>query len=354
MPSSLSTSTCLGPPRDPAGRQVVLDRVLEHAAGVPGVVGAGLSSITPVSGSGWNGPVNVQGRGDTPERERMTFFNAITPGWLGTFGTTLKGGRDFDSRDIAGAPRVAIANEVFVAKYLSGSPIGQVVRVGMGPRDTDVPVEIVGVVENAAYRSVRDAVPPVLYLPWAQVHADGAPASASLSLRAAAGSPMFLSRSVGEALVRADGDLSMTFRPLAAFVDGALVRERIMAMLSGFFGGLALLLAGIGMYGMTSCAVSRRRAEIGIRMALGASATHVVRMVMRHVAVLVATGVAVGGAASLWAASFVDTLLFGPRPQDPLTLAGAALALTATGALASWLPARRAARIDPARVLRES
>jgi predicted permease len=339
---------------DPAGRRAVFDRVLENAAGVPGVAGVGFSTITPVSGSGWNGGVNVGGQRGAPDRARMTFFNAITPGWLGTYGTALKAGRDFDARDSASAPRVAIANEAFVARFVGGSPVGYVVQVDMGPRDEDVPLEIVGVVENAVYRSVRDPVPPVLYLPWSQVHSGGAPASATLSLRAAAGSPMLLSRSVGEAILRANGDLSMTFRPLAAFVDGALVRERIMAMLSGFFGGLALLLAGIGMYGMTSYAVTNRRAEIGIRMALGADAAQVVRMVMRQFAILVAIGLVIGGAASIWSASYVETLLYGLPAKDPLTLAGAAGVLIATGAVAAWLPARRAARIDPARVLRES
>ncbi len=155
-------------------------------------------------------------------------------------------------------------------------------------------------------------------------------------------------------LAQVDGDLSLTFRPLASYVNGALVSERMLAVLSGFFGALALLLAGIGLYGMTAHAVSRRRAEIGIRMALGADRAGVVRLVLQRVAAPVATGVAAGAALSLWASRFVTTLVYGVEPRDPATFIVAAVVLAAIAGLAAWLPARRAAQIDPAQVLRES
>jgi ABC-type antimicrobial peptide transport system permease subunit len=149
-------------------------------------------------------------------------------------------------------------------------------------------------------------------------------------------------------------DLALTFRPLSDQVSASLTQERIVAMLSGFFGGLALLLAGLGLYGVTSYAVSRRRGEIGIRLALGAAPESVVRLVLGRVSVLVGIGIVVGAGLSLWASQFVSTLLYGLEPRDPTTLAASAGVLAAVAAIAGWLPARRASRIDPAEVLRDS
>jgi len=336
----------------PDARQALFERVRAAAAAVPGVVGAGLSLITPVSGSGWNGPVELSDRPQVPVRDRMTFLNSATPGWFATYGTRLRAGRDFDARDVDGAPAVAIANETFIRRYVKGDPLGQIVRFERGPEGVQ-PVQIVGVVQDAAYRAVRDPIPPVLYLPLLQAHRDG-PGRLSLSVRAASGSPALLTRSLAAAISQEDPDLSLTFRPLTAFVDGALVRERLLAMLSGFFGGLALLLAGIGLYGMTSYSVSRRRAEIGIRMALGAHSSRVVALMFRKIAWPLGVGLVAGGALSYWASQYVATLLYNLDARDPATFIGAALFLSAVSAIAAWLPARRAARIDPARVLREA
>jgi ABC-type antimicrobial peptide transport system permease subunit len=190
-----------------------------------------------------------------------------------------------------------------------------------------------------------------MYMPFTQYRQ--APSSMSISVRAAGGSPSLLIRPLAQALTGVNGDLAITFRPLGEQVSAALVQDRIVALLSGFFGALALLLAGLGLYGVTSYAVSRRRTEIGIRMALGAAAGRVVRMVLLRVGLLVAAGVVIGGGISLWAAQFVSTLLYGLQPRDPLTLAGAAGLLALIGLLAGLFPARRAARIDPARVLRD-
>jgi predicted permease len=333
----------------------LFERVRQAALQVPGVGSAAASAVTPVSGSTWNTRIEVPGGSPLAERDRSTFINYITPGWFGTFGTALLAGRDFSAHDRQGAAAVVIVNQAFQRQFLGdANPLGRTVRqVGM-PKEPP-PAEIVGVVEDAAYRSLRDPVPPTMYLPLAQMDTASGPAPAvSISLRSAGPPPSTFIRSAAAAISAVDPNLSLTFRPLADQVNAALIQERLLAMVCGFFAGLALLLAAIGLYGVTSYGVHRRRAEIGIRMALGASPGGVVRNVLGRVGVLVAAGIVVGAAASLWAARFVETLLFGLEPRDPATLAGAAAVLAAVAAVAGWLPARRAARVDPAQVLREN
>jgi len=273
-------------------------------------------------------------------------------------GTTLVAGRDIQDADGKSSPPVALVNQAFAKRFLNGaSPIGHTVTIGknFGMKPTP-PREIVGVVADAVYRSLREPVPPTMYVPLAQFDEARrpAPASMSVSVRSTTGSPALLARSISAAIVAVNRDLALTFRPLADQVDASLTQERIVAMLAGFFGGLALLLAGLGLYGVTSYAVSRRRTEIGIRMALGAAPAGVVRLVLARVTLLVGIRVVVGVGISLWASKFIETLLYGLEPRDPATLAAAALVLGTVGAAAGWLPAHRASRIDPAEVLRDS
>jgi predicted permease len=336
----------------PGARLTLFERIREAAARAPGVAATGLSLITPVSGAGWNGPVELPHRPDLPPRSRLTFFNSASPGWFRTYGTSLREGRDFDVRDAHGAPPVAIANETFVERYVTGSPLGQVVRYEQGPNGVKQ-VMLVGVVEDAVYRSVRDPVPPVLYLPFSQAHHGEPPVRLSLSVRSAAGSPTLLTRDVSQAIMNVDGNLSLTLRPLSVFIDGTLVRERLLATVSGLLAALALLLAAIGLYGVSAYTVSRRRAEIGIRMALGAQSRRLVLTMMRSIVAAVAIGVVAGAALSYWAAQYVATLLYGVDARDPLTFAATAVFLVGVAALGSWVPARRAARIDPVEVLRD-
>jgi len=337
---------------EPAERPELFRRALVAASNVPGVASAALSAVTPIAGGTWNNRIELPDGPSLPEKERLTNINLISADWFRTYGTPFIAGRDFMSSDVAGAQPVAIVNETFARKFTYGrNPIGVRVRQpGFGTRPT-IDRQIIGYVKDAAYRSPRDPVPPTMYIPYAQQ--PDPPSSMSVSVRAAGGSPALLTKSLATALSPVHRDLAITFRPLADQVNAALTQERLVAMLSGFFGGLALLLAGLGLYGVTSYAVSRRRSEIGIRMALGAAPGGVVRLVLRRVAILVTLGVIVGGGISLWAARFVTTLLYGLQPRDPLTLVAAAAVLGAIGALAGWIPARRASRIDPARVLRE-
>jgi ABC-type antimicrobial peptide transport system permease subunit len=165
---------------------------------------------------------------------------------------------------------------------------------------------------------------------------------------------MLLARRISEALTTTEPDLVFGFRSMTDQVSALLTQERVVALLSGLFGAIALLLAGLGLYGMTAYSVATRRAEIGIRMALGADRAQVLWLVLSRIGALVGTGIIIGVALSAWASQFVASLLFGLQPRDPITLGAAVITLAAVAAAAGWLPARRASRIDPAEVLRES
>jgi len=340
----------------PGERLDAYSRMRDAVAAAPGVAAAGASDVTPVAGMSWNNRIAVSGGVELPDRQRLTNMNAITPGWLVTFGTPLLAGRDFTARDNASGSRVALVNEAFARRFLNGAnPIGHTVQQ-TGFRATP-PREIVGLVADAVYRSVREPVPPTMYVPLVQQDLiPGIPPrpQTTISVRATSGSPARLAHGVASAILAISPDASLFFRPLAEQVNASLTQERLVAILSAFFGALALLLAGVGLYGVTSYAVARRRTELGIRMALGAAPGGVVRLVLTRVTVLVAIGIAIGAGVSAWAATFVASLLYGLQPRDPITLAGAAMTLATVGIIAGWLPAYRASRIDPAQVLRDS
>jgi ABC-type antimicrobial peptide transport system permease subunit len=191
-----------------------------------------------------------------------------------------------------------------------------------------------------------------LYIAYSQE--SDAQAATSVSVRVAGGSPPLLARSLSAALGRVHPGVVITTRTLSDQVDAMMVRERITAAHAATFGGLALLMAAHGLYGITAYGVSRRRTEIGLRIALGAAPGGVVRHVLRRVILLIVAGAAGGAAISVWASRFVSPLLFGLTPHDPGTLAAALALLAVIGLLAGWLPARRAARLDPSRVLRDA
>ncbi len=279
----------------------------------------------------------------------------VSPGWFSTFGTRLIAGRDFADSDGPGAPRAIIVNETFAGRFLDGgSPLGRTITVYPNtPRA--LAAQVIGVVADAVYGSPRESVPPTWYLPIAQFDVPGFPfASARLSVRAETGSPLLLSKSVAGALAAVHPALALTFRPLAGQIRAALTRDRLMAQLAGALGGLALLLAALGLYGLTSYAIARRRAEIAIRIALGAAPRAVMALVLTRVTLLVVTGILAGAGISLWAAQFVDGLLYGLHPREPATLVGAAVVLCAVVSLAVWGPTRKATRMDPLAALRES
>jgi hypothetical protein len=256
-------------------------------------------------------------------------------------------------------PPVAIVNEAFTRRFGIGpNPVGRVILTTQsratpdGEQETNVRVEIVGLAADAVYMRPRDPIPPTMYVPLGQ-EGDTYP-FVELSIRTAREVPSAVAPSVVAAIANVNPDLVLTFQPVEDLVSATLTQERLLAILSGFFGAIALLLAGLGLYGVTAYSVTRRRAEIGIRMALGAAPLGVIRLVLARVLGLVALGVITGLVVTAWASRYVATLLYGLEPHDMPTLAGAAVVLAAVAAVAGYLPARRAARIDPAMVLRDS
>jgi putative ABC transport system permease protein len=341
-------------------RKVFYQRMVTTAASLPGVAAAGGSFNPPIVGT-LRGDIVVSEPGLKPsaDAERISQGAEVTSGWFAAYGMPIKAGRDFDEHDAPATSRVMIVNEAFVRRFLAArSPIGTPLAITyrMAPFG-DIPLgtmTIVGVVRDAVYRAIREPLRPTIYFPMAQRTDPILFTNFFITLRTSAGSPMLLSRSVSAALTAMNRDLTLAFRPLATQVDESLAQDRVVAILSGFFGALALLLAAVGLYGVTSYAVARRRTEIGIRAALGAAPIDIIRLVLRRVALLVGVGIVVGAGLSLWASTFVASLLYGLQPRDPGLLIGTAAMLATVGGLAGWLPAWRASRIDPATVLRDN
>jgi putative ABC transport system permease protein len=342
-----------GGPAEERGPRV--DRLREAAAAVPGVRSASVSSVRILTGGGWAS--GIVGIGDGPMvRLRSVgrpslWLNATTPGWFDTMGTPRRSGRDFTATDRLGSRLVAIVNEAFVRQYLSGEPpIGQTVRLGFDPR---IRYEIVGVVGDAVYTMPRDGMVATMYVPMAQQPPANFWPTVLMTINAAPGRRAAVEREIAAALTQADPKIAFTFGTFDQLVDATVTQERLIALLSAFFGGLALLLAAVGLYGVVAHAVRARQAEIGLRMALGAAPSSIMRLVFQRVGLLLAAGLAVGLAGSLWAVRFVEALLFHLDARDPVTFTGAAAVLVVVGVLAAWLPARRAGRLDPVTVLRE-
>jgi predicted permease len=364
----------------PAARLAAYERIHQRVLAVPGVEQAAVSITAPlgamwsrridVSGSALRGSdaagVGPEGFGFTdrpiPGSAPLAVFNGITSGWIATFGTPLLAGRDLSERDRPGSPRVALVNQAFARKFLEGAnPVGHTIQPTKEP---GLPaIEIVGLVADAVYRDVREPALPTAYVPLSQSidrslvedpTVTSAPAIVTLSIRAVSGQPGRLTNSVAAAVGEINPTLALTFEPLDNRISGALTRERLLAILSASFGLLALVMAAVGLYGVTAYAVSLRQTEIGIRIALGATRASVVRLVLARVSRLVGAGIVVGLASGAWASRFVATLLFGLEPDDPGTLVAAAATLALIGAVAGWLPAHRASRLDPTRILRDA
>jgi predicted permease len=335
----------------PEGRGARVERLRDATAAAPGVRSAAVSSTRLLTGGGWASGGVAIGDGPMSPSRPLLWLNGTTPGWFETMGIPLRNGRDFEAGDRLGSRLVAIVNEAFVRRYLPGEqPIGQRVRLGF---DAGTRYEIVGVVGDTVYTTPREGMLATMYVPMAQRKPSEFWPTVLLTINAPSGRRMTLERDVAAALTQADPTVAFTFGNFDQLVEATVTQERLIAMLSAFFGGLALLLAAVGLYGIVSHAVHAQQTEIGLRMALGAAPSNIVRLVFQRVGVLIAAGLAFGLVGSLWAVRFVEALLFQLEARDPVTFAGAAAVLVAVGVLAAWMPARRAARLDPATVLRE-
>jgi predicted permease len=277
-------------------------------------------------------------------------FTWVSTQYFETMGIPLLAGRDFTAHDTANAPHVAIVNEAFVRQFLPGAPpIGRVVRTRSEPDYPATGYEIVGVARDSKYAGLREAIPAQVFAPLTQFPGDMPWETVFIHSTA----PL---ASVASAFKRRIGELHPEIQlGVQAFrdeIEGGLVSERLMAALSGFFGVLAALLASIGLYGVISYIVLRRRNEIGIRMALGASRQEVVRMIMREAAMLLAAGMLTGVLISSAVTRGASALLYGLKANDLATFVTAAALLAVITLVASFWPARRAARLDPISALR--
>jgi predicted permease len=336
----------------PAERwSAVYQEMLDQLRTIPGLRSASVSSITPVCHCRWAGEVVVEGYTPKSHEDAMASFNNVSDEYFETVGTSIVGGRDFNSHDTSTSTKVTIVSQSMAQKYFgAANPLGRHFRLQDGNIPSG-PVEIVGIVKDAKYGSLRDEPSPFAFIPWSQ---GGAPGPLTgFELRTAAGAPTALISGVKSAIARVNPDVSIEFKTLAVKVDDSIQRETLLATLSGFFGALALLLATIGLYGVMSYNVERRHNEIGIRLALGAEPSRVLRMVLAEVAILIAIGLMVGFGAALATTRLVASFLYGLQPNDPWTLGIAAAMLAMVAAIAGYLPARRASRLDPMTALRQ-
>jgi predicted permease len=327
----------------------VQSEILHRIRALPGLEQSAAASIVPISGDRWND--RFQFTGANPAGRFRSNFSGVSPGYFRTLGTPLLAGRDFDERDTAKSPTVAVVNQSFIKKFLNGAnPIGKRIRMETGPGEPETIYEIVGVTKDAKYVRLSDPFSPTVFTALDQTPKFGA-------------STVILSRSqvaltsqlaaIKREMAAISPALSLNFYTLHSEIADSLLRERLMATLSGFFGFLAALLASIGLYGVMSYIVARRRGEIGIRIALGADRANVLKLIGSECGKLLLAGLLLGIGFALAASQAITKLLYGLSPTDPATIVLSVLLLALVALPASLIPAIRASRLDPMQALRE-
>jgi putative ABC transport system permease protein len=328
----------------PASQMAYKQELLARIQNIAGIRSAAETLIVPLNHSGWDNNIDIL---NGPERQDVT-LNRVSPGYFRTMETPLLAGRDFNQTDTSTSPRVAIVNEAFTRKFMGGvSPLGKVFSDTGKPDQT---YQIVGLVKNTKYYMLREDPTPIAFVSFTQ--ANGPEEESKLMIRS--DEPL---TSLISSIKRTASDMSpslvLTFSVLKTQIREGLLREQLMATLSGFFGALATILAMVGLYGVISYMVVRRRNEIGVRMALGANRSDIVVMVLREAAILCLIGLAIGTGLALAAGTAAASMLYGLKPGDPLTLGSAITGMIAVAMIASLLPAQRAATVHPMEALRE-
>ena len=318
----------------------------ERMRAIPGVTHLASTFTTPLGGSIWDTDIEIDhkfaGNSDV---------NQVSPGYFATLGTPIIAGRDFDARDVPGSTRVAIVTQSFADKFLKGPPIGQHFVVPDDRGRAGLDLEIVGVVSDQKSLDIRETNPKIFFLPASQ---ELEPRPLRRYVLRSTESPSQSIAAITATVAAFDPTATIRYALLDTQVAEAMLQERLMARLSAIFGGVALILAIVGLYGVVSYSVASRRAEIGVRVALGASRQRILSMILRDVGRIMAIGIVAGGVLALAAGRGIGSLLFGLSPNDMTTLVIAAALLVIAGFLSAAWPAKRAAGLDPVSALRES
>lgn len=334
----------------PEEYRLVNQELLRRMRATPGVRSASAARITPFSGSSANNHVEVDGFSPADREETLTWYNFASDAFFATLETPFLAGRDFDSRDAQGTVLVAVINETMASRFFTeAQPLGRHFRMKAGSDETRT-YEVIGVVADTKHSTVDEATRPRVYFPLSQQ--PYSQASLRFQLRTD-GAPTSLIPTVTGLIAEMHPRISVRFFTLQDQVEVSLSRQRLLAVLSGFFGAVALLLAMIGLYGTLAYQVTSRRNEIGVRLALGAARSRLLGMVFGEVGRLVLIGLTLGVALTFATTRFLASLLFGVKATDLKTLVFSAVVLAVMAAAASTLPAWHAARLDPMVVLRE-
>jgi predicted permease len=355
-----------------AQRMNLYQQTLERLESLPGARAASLASFSLLSGSGMNSNIAVEGYANRPDEDMDCHRLWVGPNYFATMGIPLLQGRDFGPQELQpqgglpadqpaasqlpqpsstpSGPLAAVINQTMARRFFrDGNPLGRRFRVRNGPLQ-GFPIEVIGVIKDAKYHNLREQTPPTYYLSFFQLPREGHAGTMLLrSFADPASTTMAIQRIAREIDPQAQ---VLNLRTMNEVVDRSLLQERFVAQLGGFFSLFALLLTAIGLYGVMSYATARRTREIGIRMALGARAADVIRLVLREAMSLVSVGVVIGLGAAFAGARLIESILFGLGPNDPLTIALAALLMLIVAALACLIPARRATKVDPMTALR--